>query len=140
LEPVVNISAWLAIDKCTSENSCVRIIPGSHKKVVPHVKSSQGMAFGEMADPAYIDESKVVEMPLEPGEFFLFNEKLLHHSFKNMSDKRRIGLSMRVTVPFVKITHDVGPLFPGHAAILLSGKDVLGFNRLVEPPVGVGVK
>jgi hypothetical protein len=41
---------------------------------------------------------------------------------------------MRVTLPFVKIEHDVKPLFPGHAAVLLSGEDRMGFNRLVKPP------
>src|SRR5688572_13237955 len=118
LEPVVNISSWIAIDEVTVENSCVRIIPGSHKKMVPHRKSTDGMAFGEMADPAFIDASKVVNMELKPGEFFLFNEKLLHHSNKNLSDKRRLGLSMRVTLPFVKITHDFPPLYKGHRVLV----------------------
>lgn len=135
LEPVVNISAWVAIDNVTPENSCVRIIPGSHKKVLPHIKSTDGMAFQEMTDPNYFDASKAIEMPLKPGEFFLFNEKLLHQSNKNISNMRRLGMSIRVTVPFVKIEHDISPLFPGHSAILISGKDTMGFNRLAEPPV-----
>lgn len=136
LEPVVNISSWMAIDNVTTENSCVRIIPGSHKKVVPHVKSPNGMAFSEMTDMAYVDVDKAIDMPLKPGEFFLFNEKLLHQSNKNVSNKRRMGMSTRVTVPFVKIEHDIPPLFPGHQCILISGEDRLGFNRLTSPPVG----
>jgi len=135
LEPVVNISSWMAIDEVTVENSCVRIIPGSHKKVVPHVKSPNGMAFSEMVDMNYVDTSKAINMVLKPGEFFLFNEKTLHQSEPNRSNKRRMGLSMRVTLPFVKIDHDFAPLFPGHSAILLSGEDTLGFNRLSSPPV-----
>ncbi len=135
LEPVVNISSWMAIDEVTTENSCVRIIPGSHKKVVPHVKSPAGMAFSEMVDMNYVDTSKAINMELRPGEFFLFNEKTLHQSEPNRSNNRRMGLSMRVTLPFVKIEHDISPLFPGHAAVLLSGEDKLGFNRLVLPPV-----
>jgi ectoine hydroxylase-related dioxygenase (phytanoyl-CoA dioxygenase family) len=134
LEPVVNISAWMAIDPVTVENSCVRIIPGSHKKVAPHVKSPNGMAFSEMVDMNYVDTSKAINMELKPGEFFLFNEKTLHQSEPNRSKLRRMGLSMRVTLPFVKITHDIAPLFPGHAAIQLSGHDPLHFNRLVPPP------
>jgi len=134
LEPVVNISAWMAIDEVTVENSCVRLIPGSHKYVVPHIKSPDGMAFSEMADMTGIDQSNLVHMELKPGEFFLFNEKTLHQSEPNRSKKRRMGMAMRVTVPFVKIEHDVPPLFPGHAAMLVSGKDTLHFNRLVDPP------
>jgi hypothetical protein len=135
LEPVINISAWIAIDPVTVENSCVRIIPGSHKKVLPHTESPDGMAFQEMADPNSFDASKAINMELKPGEFFLFNEKLLHQSEPNRSQKRRMGMTVRVTVPFVKLEQDVSPLHPGHKAIVVSGEDRLGFNRLGKPPV-----
>ncbi|MBL8992920.1 MAG: phytanoyl-CoA dioxygenase family protein [Spirochaetia bacterium] len=131
LEPVINISAWIAIDEATEENACVRVIPGSHKKVAPHVRSRDGMQFSEMADPAYVDESRVISMELKPGQFFIFNEKLLHQSNANRSHKRRMGLTARVTVPFVKICHDTPPLFSGHEAILVRGEDRFGFNRLM---------
>jgi len=134
LEPVVNVSAWMAIDEVTKENSCVNIIPGSHKKSLPHVTSPDGMAFGEMADMTGVDQSKTIAMELKPGEFFLFSEKLLHQSNKNVSQKRRLGLTTRVTVPFVKIEHDVAPLFPGHEVLIVSGQDKLGFNRVAKPP------
>jgi ectoine hydroxylase-related dioxygenase (phytanoyl-CoA dioxygenase family) len=136
LEPVVNLSAWIAVDPATRENSCVRIIPGSHKKIVRHVPSRDGMAFGEEADPAEIDESKAVEMELRPGEFFLFNERLLHQSNRNDSNRRRLGLTCRVTVPLVRIEHDRPPLFPGHANVVVRGADRMGFNRLAEAPEG----
>jgi len=136
IEPLINISAWIAIDRVTKENSCVQLIPGSHKSVVPHIKSVGEMAFGEMADPAFIDQSKVIDIELEPGQFFLFNEKTLHHSNKNVSQMRRMGLTSRVTLPIVKITHDVPPLFPGHTALLVSGRDTMGFIRMGQPPVG----
>ena len=45
LEPLINISAWIAIDRVTTENACVQVIPGSHKQVVPSVPSAPGMAF-----------------------------------------------------------------------------------------------
>jgi len=134
LEPLVNISAWIAIDDVKIDNSCVQILPRSHKKSIPHIKSTDGMAFGEMADPNYFKTDGLVNMELKPGEFFLFNEKTLHHSEINRSQRRRMGMSVRVTVPFVKIEHDVPPLHPGHAAILVSGRDTMGFKRLMAPP------
>ena len=51
LEPPLNTSAWIAIDNVTVENSCVQIIPGSHRQSLSHVKAEAGVAFGEMADP-----------------------------------------------------------------------------------------
>jgi ectoine hydroxylase-related dioxygenase (phytanoyl-CoA dioxygenase family) len=134
LEPLVNVSAWMAVDPATVENSCVNIIPGSHKRVIPHVKSHAGAAFGEMADPAQFVVREARPMELKPGEFFLFNEKLLHQSEPNRSKKRRIGFSMRVTVPFVKLTHDNPPLFPGHYNLVIRGEDRLRFNRVGQPP------
>ena len=132
LEPIVNISAWIAIDDATIENACVRMIPGSHKAVVPHIEAPAEMEFGEMADPAYFDKEKAVPMELQAGEFFIFNEKTLHWSPKNESEKRRRGMTMRVTIPIVKITHDIAPLHPGHCAMMLRGNDYMGFNRLME--------
>jgi len=134
IEPLINISAWIAIDRVTKANSCVQLIPGSHKSIVPHIKSVGEMAFGEMADPVYVDQSKVIDIELEPGQFFLFTEKTLHHSNKNVSNMRRMGLTARMTLPIVKISHEVPPLFPGHVALIASGRDTMGFNRIGNPP------
>ncbi len=132
LEPLVNITAWLAIDPATSENACVQFIPGSHKKALPHVQAPPEMAFGEMADPACADTSKAIDMVLEPGQFVLFNEKTLHRSAPNTSTMRRLGLAIRVTVPIVKVDHD--QLFADHRCILLRGEDRLRLNRMADPP------
>ena len=133
IEPPVNVSAWIAIDEVTVENSCVRIIPGSHRKFLPHQRSPEDMAIAEMVDPNSFDEGSAVNMELKPGEFFLFSERVLHASGANTSQKRRLGLSVRVTVPFVHIFQD-SHLHPGHTAILAKGKDVMGFNRYAGRP------
>lgn len=132
LDPMINISAWIAIDRVTTENSCVQIIPGSHKAIIPMIDAPPGMAFPRMADPAFVDTSKAIDMTLEPGEFFLFNERTLHHSNANTSDMRRLGMSIRVTLPIVKIEQDIPPLHPGHCAILASGSDDMRLNRLMN--------
>ena len=67
LEPPVNASAWIAIDEVTVENSCVRIVPGSHRESLPHTKAEAGMAFGKMAHPDSFDASRPVNMELQPG-------------------------------------------------------------------------
>jgi Phytanoyl-CoA dioxygenase (PhyH). len=69
---------------------------------VPHIRAREGMGFGEEADPDYYSAENLVNMELKPGEFFLFNEKTLHHSEANRSDRRRMGMSVRVTIPIVK--------------------------------------
>jgi hypothetical protein len=94
--------------------------------------------FEEMADPRFFNASQAVPMELKAGEFFIFNEKTLHFSEANRSQRRRRGMTIRVTIPIVRINHDVPPLHPGHAAILLRGEDYMRFNRLCEPPTTAG--
>ncbi len=133
IQPTLNVSAWLAIDRVTEENSCVQLIPGSHRQTVPHLKS-EGTMFGEEADPDYFDASQAIKMELEPGQFFLFTERLLHHSAPNTSDQRRLGLAVRMTVPMVMVDHE--KLFKGHHNIVLSGEDRFGLNQIGERPAG----
>lgn len=45
---------------------------------------------------------------------------------------RRLAIGPRFTIPIARIDHDT--LFPGHRAILVSGRDYMGFNRLTTPP------
>jgi ectoine hydroxylase-related dioxygenase (phytanoyl-CoA dioxygenase family) len=136
LDPPLNVTAWLAIDEVTVENSCVRIIPGSHKKMLPHIRIEEGKWFDEGVDMSCVDESKAVDMELKPGEFFIFSERLLHQSNPNRSAKRRMGLSIRMTTPFVKVYHDQSPpLFPGHKNIMILGEDRIGVNQLAAVPV-----
>ena len=135
IEPPLNLSMWMAIDEVTTENSCVRVIPGSHRHVVPHVPAREGVAFGQEADPAYVDDAAAVDMVLRPGQFFLFNERLLHQSNRNTSNTRRMGLSARYTLPFVALLdQEAPPLFPGHACVVVSGEDSFGLNRTQPPP------
>ena len=133
IEPPVNISAWIAIDDVTVENAPLQIIAGSHRQFIPHMRSPEEMAIQEMASPDAYDASQAVNMELKAGEFFLFSERLLHRSSKNNSDKRRLGLAIRVTLPMVHIFQD-SHLHPGHTAILASGVDVMGFNRYAGRP------
>jgi len=134
LQPQVNVTAWIAITEATLENSCMQMIPGSHKTPIPHVGSVDHVApdFAH-PDPASFDPSKAVAMELKPGEFFLLDERVLHYAAPNQSPKRRVGLAVRVTVPTVKVDH--AQCFAGHKVVMISGEDRLGLNEVMAPPV-----
>jgi ectoine hydroxylase-related dioxygenase (phytanoyl-CoA dioxygenase family) len=132
LNPKMSISAWLALDRTTAENGCVRVIPGSQRTVYP-VKQQRGDPLRDTIADRFIDESKAIDIELEPGEFFLFSERLLHASGPNRSPERRMGLAIRVTVPSVTVDHS--RLCGGkHRNIVLRGTDNLGLNELQKPP------
>ena len=130
VEPYMVMSAWIAIDPATTSNGCVEVIPGSHRSFIPLVESPDDASYGfdNMADPSRFDASDACPMQLQPGQFFIFNERLLHRSAANTSGARRLGLAVRFILPLVRI------LDPGDSAILVSGQDLFGYNRLTEPP------
>ena len=128
--PPTIASAGIASEDSTVENSCLQVIPGSHRRTLPHVRATADMGFVEMGDLDYLDLSQAVDLETRPGEFILFNERTVHHSESNRSQKRRIGLAVRVVVPIVSVLkYDA----PEHALVQISGRDPMGFNKVVDP-------
>jgi ectoine hydroxylase-related dioxygenase (phytanoyl-CoA dioxygenase family) len=133
LNPVINITAWIAITEATLENSCMQVIPGSHKTAVPEELYEDPTARDfALARTGAIDMNTVTPVELKPGEFFLLDEKVLHYAAANQSNKRRVALTARVTVPSVTVTNEL--CFPGHKVIVISGRDRLGLNQTAPPP------
>lgn len=127
IEPMVACSAWLAVDDVDVDNGALWVIPGSHRQVVPHVPAEPGQMFAEQADPAHVDVDAARPIELRAGEFCLFNERLLHRSDPNTSDRRRFGLALRILPPIVRVLQFDAP---DHALVQIRGRDRLGFNRL----------
>ena len=119
----------------TVENGCLQIIPGSHRRVAPHVESTPEVQFNRMGDPDYLDLSEIGTLEMEPGQFILFNERTLHQSDPNHSNRHRIGLAVRVIIPIVKVLDWDSP---EHMLITISGKDRLGINNGSENGTAVG--
>jgi non-heme Fe2+,alpha-ketoglutarate-dependent halogenase len=132
LQPCVLVSAWIAIDEATIENGCLQVIPGSHHRRLPHSTDPNRDTFNQAIDPASIDVTTAVSFIMKPGEFILFNEFTAHGSPPNSTVKRRLGLTPRITVPFVRVP--LGPSGQPRPVSLLRGKDYTGENNIVKPP------
>ena len=127
--PNVILSAWIAVDDATRANGCMQVLPGSHRRLYPHVEDPDAEVFGKGVDPATFDASEAVDIELKAGEFIFFNESTLHYSPPNRSETRRFGITPRLTVPFVEVGRreqiDV---------LMVKGEDYMGFYNVVEPP------
>jgi len=143
LNPVKNISAWIAIDRADLDNGCMWCVPGTHKQRIPVLRSKAGKdeegLFGRDFKTEYVvDTAAAVPMILDPGQYFLFTESTLHGSTHNPSSRRRMGVVIRVTTPEVKIYDGLamdgqGCNLDNWGCVLIRGEDRYGYNKLIEP-------
>lgn len=88
------IATWTAIDRCTRENGCLAVVPGSHRGELgwhgapdwEHVNSG----FFALEE---IDVDARVHVEMEPGDVLLFHPLLVHGSGRNRSDGFRRSIS-----------------------------------------------
>ena len=122
------ITVWLALDKATEENGCMRVIPGSHLaggfSDYERVDRATNL-FASQIKPEQIDESKAVAFELERGECSLHDARLIHGARPNTSNTRRCGYTMRY---FSTAIHFYPEKNTHHKLWLARGKD-LGNNR-----------
>lgn len=86
------LTCWVAIDEATIANGCVRVIPGSHKKQLPHhhfpdSTQSEGLLESE------VEVEREVPVELAAGSAMFHHSLLIHRSFPNTSDRSRRGLA-----------------------------------------------
>ena len=145
LQPLVLVSAWIAITEATEENGCLKIVAGSHRQTFDHDVEQDRHEFERSIPDEAIDQDAVRSLALRPGEYVLFNENTVHASEPNMTPHARIGLTPRLSVPFVKVTGN--PRYAGldrerHApdelrqVAMLRGHDYTGRHRVVSLPCG----
>lgn len=95
------VSAWIALTASRRANGCMRVVPGSHKQgVLAHANSrdeSNLLFRGEQV--AVADESRAVDVTLQPGEMSLHHSNIIHGSNANTSDEPRVGFIVRYVTP-----------------------------------------
>ena len=131
LRPYDEVTAWLAFTPSNTQNGAMRVIPGSHKEQVPHEDSfaEVNMLSRGQEITVDIDESRAVDLVLDPGEISLHHILTFHSSPPNASNERRIGFAIRYVPPHVK---QMGPI--QDTATLVRGEDTEGYWELEPSP------
>ena len=127
MQPSNTCTAWLAFSTSDVASGCVRVIPGSHMAQAEFVNTPTANNMLPRGQTILdVDESKAVSMVLQPGEFSIHHEAIIHNSEPNNSDDRRIGLSIHyipTSTRMVKYVKDgQKPL-----AALVRGVDAFGY-------------
>lgn len=98
IDPIATTSLWIAVTDSTTDNGCLRFIPGSHRTTDPgeHDKTPrEGEMFSGALDPSSFDESTAVDIVLQPGQLVIFDVYTIHGSQPNNGTEARSGFACR---------------------------------------------
>jgi non-haem Fe2+, alpha-ketoglutarate-dependent halogenase len=129
LDPDEVVTAWVALSPSNLQSGCMKVMPGTHREShIPHVETygENNMLTRGQEVAVEVDESKAVDLMLQPGEMSLHDIKLVHGSAPNRSNDRRIGLAIRYLPAHVRQTKG------RDSAMLCRGEDRYG-NFDLEP-------
>lgn len=97
------VTAWVAISSATRANGCMKVIPGSHRELVPHREGvSNNLLLRGQEVAVEVDEEEAVYMELAPGQLSFHHGLMFHGSEENHDDERRIGYAIRYIPTRVK--------------------------------------
>lgn len=97
------VTAWVAITPATRANGCMKVIPGSHRKLVPHREGvSNNLLLRGQEVAVKVDEAQAVYMELAAGQMSFHHGLMFHGSEESHDDERRIGFAIRYIPTRVK--------------------------------------
>jgi hypothetical protein len=135
LQPMQLVTVWLALDPSTTENGCMRVIPRSHHHGFSQyepVADQHASVFKKEIKLGEVDESKAVDLVLEPNQCSLHHVKLIHGSNANTSNLRRTGYIPRYFPTTTRFVAD--DRHPAYLPYLMRGEDRAG-NEFADPTV-----
>jgi ectoine hydroxylase-related dioxygenase (phytanoyl-CoA dioxygenase family) len=112
----------------------MRVIPGSHASgIIRHRRSeSTDSVLTLELERGSFREDTAVALVLRPGEISIHDDRIIHGSPANPSDRWRIGLTIRYSGTDVKCDLSVNPHFRSY---LMRGVDRYRHNPAGVPPV-----
>jgi ectoine hydroxylase-related dioxygenase (phytanoyl-CoA dioxygenase family) len=119
-------TVWIALSDSTRLNGCLRVVAGSHREIAPHVERAEPhnlVRHGQRV-AVEIDEARVRDVELAPGQMSLHHVNAIHGSEPNRSDIPRIGFSVSYCTPRLERAR-----FP---VVLARGEDRYGRLELMR--------
>jgi non-heme Fe2+,alpha-ketoglutarate-dependent halogenase len=130
LEPKISTTIWVAFEDVDEQNAAMQVIPGSHKAgLLKHSRSSDTDSVLTLeCEGGQFREDQAVSFNIRAGGISIHNDKLVHGSPANRSDRRRAGLTIRYSTTEVKCDLSVNPYFTTYLC--------RGVDRYKHNPVG----
>jgi non-heme Fe2+,alpha-ketoglutarate-dependent halogenase len=124
-------SAWIALSDSTSENGCMRVIPGSHRQGrLPHLETHARYSLSGHGEEVQVEvnEAQARDVVLHTGEMSLHQSNTIHGSQPNRSEAKRIGFIVRFVTP--QFTFRQAP----HPLVRARGHGVCQHLQVLEQP------
>lgn len=97
LDPMEVVTLWLAVDRSDPENGCMRVIPRTQTLDLQELEARTDVpnVLESAIKEGFVDESKAVDIILNPGDVSVHHPNIIHGSNANTSPRRRAGLTIR---------------------------------------------
>lgn len=118
LEPMTDVTVWIALMDVDEQNGCVWVMPKSHKRgLIPHEPSGLDTTYREARV-----EGDGVPACLKAGEAIAFSGLTLHRSKFNYSDQPRLGFFTRYCEPgVVRLARNNQPVLEDRHSWMVAG-------------------
>ena len=85
------VSVWIALDRATVDNGCLKVVPGSHKMTFSHERVATD-GFANLLTDDTIADLPVVSAELQPGDALFLSDLTVHASHPNRTGADRWSL------------------------------------------------
>ncbi len=111
-----HLQLWISLTRMTKENGGIWILPGSHKKILPHVQEGAHMSYkGNTRQAEFISA--------EIGDILVFSSLTLHATTPNITGESRWAY----VVEYMKTTHIDPYIAKPHLIIAKEGQPHLAY-------------
>ena len=112
----------------------MQVVKGSHRLDYDHqINEKENYILNQEVDKNSFKTEDIVSIDLKSGEISLHNDKLLHGSGPNNSNRIRVGQTIRFCPTEVKCDLSIWPTFESY---LVRGVDKFNHNPIGKVPKG----
>lgn len=111
IRPLETITVWVALDDANTDNGCMRLIPGSHKKrkiFSHHWEENEALSINKVCDAEHFDESTAHDLVLKAGQVSFHDVYMVHGSRANTTAERRAAFIVRIMPGHCHYDHALG--------------------------------
>lgn len=128
LKPHNTVTVWIAFTDVDAANGAMQVVPRSHRAgILQHaVQADPNSVLNLQLEHGVFNAADAVSLCLKAGQISIHDDNLIHGSPANLSDRWRIGLTVRYSGTNVKYTGAWDSRFRSYMA---RGVDRYGHNR-----------